>query len=145
MAALAALDMEEKGIRVGSITTFGEPRVGDEALADYVDLVFGEHDRYRRITHIGDQVPLLPPGGEGWGYASHGSEYFIMEPSLPVGRGDIAPCKGREDPDCIARAGLGLRAPWDWARAPLPLFAHRDYFHRLGLCVPGGDPGGEWA
>jgi hypothetical protein len=144
VAALAALEMEETNITIGSVTTFGEPRIGNEALARYVDLLLGDGRKYRRVTHLGDQVPLLPPGGEGWGYASHGSELFIRKATLPVDVGDIISCQGRQDPDCIASLGDGWREPWDWSRTPLPLFAHRDYFHRLGLCVPGGDPGGEW-
>jgi hypothetical protein len=40
---------------------------------------------------------------------------------------------------------LGLGKQWFPARFKLwqLLFAHRDYFWRLGLCVPGGDPA-DW-
>lgn len=152
VAALAALDLEARGLRVGSVTTFGEPRVGNSALADYIDAIFASdqargHDnlagRYRRVTHIGDTVPLLPPraGGDRWSYASHASEIFIGRQSLPAAREKMRVCEGRDDPACIAGEGSGAGIlPW----LPGALFAHRDYFHRLGLCVPGGDPGGEW-
>ncbi|KAH8422925.1 lipase family protein [Aspergillus melleus] len=41
------------------------------------------------------------------------------------------------------------RFHWPWDRVPVRyrlwelFFAHRDYFWRLGLCVPGGDPTGK--
>ena len=127
-------------------------------------------------------MPLLPPGeeadpshdsddkdGESWGYASHGSEIFILSPDLPPKLADLRICQGRRDVRCSAgrsassvkpeqpvrigpsiaedrinRRSLGVVEesgvlPW-FPKGPL--FSHRDYFHRLGLCIPGGDPGG---
>lgn len=121
--------------------------------------------RYRRVTHIDDPVPLLPLSE--WGYAMHAGEIFISKPSLSPDIADLSHCKGDYDANCIA--GQDVTATADnpalqkrdligsvrdelsefhtesWgvpSRYKLwqLFFAHRDYFWRLGLCVPGGDP-----
>ncbi|KAI1132119.1 alpha/beta-hydrolase [Nemania abortiva] len=152
------------------VTTFGEPRVGNTGFTKYLDEVFGLQDEgkdpkqrvYRRITHVDDPVPLLPLSE--WGYRSHAGEFFISKAELPPKPSDIRPCVGDYDPDCIAGSD-GEETDWPGETTPakrssndvdalpngiwhLPtrfnllglLFAHRDYFWRLGLCVPGGDP-----
>lgn len=146
VAALAALDFKARGWDP-QVTTFGEPRIGNEGLVRYIDARFnvGENTtvrndtdiRFRRITHAADPVPLLPL--EEWGYHMHGGEIFIDKPDLPPSVADIRICSADEDPDCIAGDDP---AAWVPARFKLwQLFwAHRDYFWRLGLCVPGGDP-----
>ncbi|KAI1764745.1 alpha/beta-hydrolase [Hypoxylon sp. FL1150] len=170
VAALAALELKVvSGWEDLSVTTFGEPRVGNDGFVEYLDAVFGLDDvkepadvsGYRRVTHVDDPVPLLPLSE--WGYRPHAGEYFITKPELPPEPSDIRSCKGDYDPQCIAgSAGEQLRTInravaeeqaqdtlW-WTRKlwDIPsrsklwqlFFAHRDYFWRLGLCVPGGDP-----
>ncbi|KAK4158497.1 lipase A [Chaetomidium leptoderma] len=181
VAALAALEVKVGlGWRDVVVTTFGEPRVGNGRLAEYVDRAFGllandddggEHEHggeglaYRRVTHVGDPVPLLPLSE--WGYRSHAGEVYISKSGLPPGPEDLRLCRGDNDPDCLGGAetedwlswmlGLSKRRRESvhdeveasalsrrWFPARLKLwqlfFAHRDYFWRLGLCVPGGDP-----
>lgn len=138
-----------------------------DAVFDLNNETNPESRTYRRVTHIDDPVPLLPL--TEWGYRSHGGEIFISKPDLSPAPEDIRLCVGDYDPDCIAgsegkqrdmnrqmvarqlankeintetsfRTHKGL---WGFpARLKLwqLLFAHRDYFWRLGLCVPGGDP-----
>ncbi|KAI2640420.1 alpha/beta-hydrolase [Hypomontagnella submonticulosa] len=172
VAALAALELKViSGWENLVVTTFGEPRVGNDGFVQYLDSVFElglsgggkeiEERTYRRVTHADDPVPLLPLSE--WGYRSHAGEIFISKPDLPPEPTDIRSCVGDYDPQCIAgSAGESLkvtgqtlareqaqetsmrtRGLWDiptrfklWQL----LFAHRDYFWRLGLCVPGGDP-----
>ncbi|KAJ8127317.1 hypothetical protein O1611_g6318 [Lasiodiplodia mahajangana] len=171
VGALAALEMKiilqwEHVI----VTTFGEPRVGNEGFTEYLDVAFGLQDEesdpeqrtYRRITHVDDPVPLLPLSE--WGYRSHAGEFFISKVELSPKPSDIRPCIGDYDPSCIAgsdgeetdltEAATPQKRPSNdvdalpngiWhlpARLNLLglLFAHRDYFWRLGLCIPGGDP-----
>lgn len=181
VAALAGLEFDGMGFDP-QITTFGEPRIGNSGLRDYLDRTFnlpsensnsnsGLHSgRYRRITHISDPVPLLPL--QEWGYRAHAGEIYISKPSLQPTLPDLRLCFGDEDVNCIAsaevdedwfdttakmnRAQTGDEIPEDeemkqlgrrWG-IPIParykmwqlFFAHRDYFWRLGLCVPGGDP-----
>ncbi|OAA45501.1 triacylglycerol lipase FGL2 [Metarhizium rileyi] len=150
------------------VTTFGEPRVGNYQLARYIDRAFQldgttdlEHRSYRRVTHINDPVPLLPL--EEWGYKPHGGEVYISKKELQPTEEDVRTCIGDSDPECSAGVEPSLLADirrllhfapaspaleeYVGART-LPtrikiwqmFFAHRDYFWRLGLCVPGGDP-----
>lgn len=173
VAALAGLDLLARGYEP-QVTTFGEPRIGNVALARYLDLRFGlhgevpEHDtklRYRRVTHVDDPVPLLPLSE--WGYTMHAGEIFISKSSLSPDIADLSHCKGDNDVKCIAGQDStatvndpalrkrdlidsvkdeisDLRTePWGIpSRYKLwqLFFAHRDYFWRIGLCVPGGDP-----
>lgn len=141
VACLAALELKVSlGWDNVFVTTFGEPRVGNHDLARFVDAVFGldgdsnlEERAYRRVTHYNDPVPLLPLGE--WGYASHAGEIFIEKESLSPSEEDVHTCVGDEDDSCSAgRGGFTRYKLWQL------FFAHRDYFWRLGLCVPGGDP-----
>ncbi|KAI0013481.1 alpha/beta-hydrolase [Xylariaceae sp. FL0662B] len=171
VAALAALELKVIfGWDNLIVTTFGEPRVGNDGFVKYLDAVFElseattpvEEWTYRRMTHVDDPVPLLPLSE--WGYMSHAGEIFISKHDLPPEPSDIFPCVGDYDPRCIAgstgehlemavqaiteeRADSIMAARgkelWDIpSRFKLwqLFFAHRDYFWRLGLCVPGGDP-----
>ena len=169
IAALASLDFHAKGWNP-QITTFGEPRIGNKALMQYIDKAFGNESssdaskRYQRVTHIDDPVPLLPLSD--WGYEMHGGEVYISKPDLPPEKDDLLFCTGDEDPQCIAgpevtskslMSGLepgadikSLKTWWLESQDSLEIparfriwqlfFAHRDYFWRLGLCIPGGDP-----
>lgn len=187
VAALAALDLQARGWNP-TVTTFGEPRVGNKGLVQFIDSHFSlnstgqdhaEDDdtklKYRRTTHVDDPVPLLPLSE--WGYAMHAGEIYISKSALSPDIADLEHCDGDNDQDCIAGqdstassdeaedsdAGKRKRdllasvkdevhdvvnEPWGIpSRYKLwqLFFAHRDYFWRLGLCVPGGNPmgGGE--
>ncbi|PFH62548.1 hypothetical protein XA68_13130 [Ophiocordyceps unilateralis] len=158
VACLAALELKVSlGWHDVRVSTFGEPRLGNDGLARFVDSVF-HLDRgldvaswsYRRVTHVDDPVPLLP--WDEWGYSSHAGEIYISKPDLAPTEYDLRPCVGDGDAECSTGARRAVRqtlprhhlvrrgadttllGPWP------PLFAHRDYFWRLGLCVPGGDP-----
>ncbi|KAI0890056.1 alpha/beta-hydrolase [Annulohypoxylon maeteangense] len=170
VAALAALELKViSGWDKMIVTTFGEPRVGNDGFVEYLNSVFelgGEEKpiearMFRRVTHVDDPVPSLPLSE--WGYKSHAGEFFISKSDLPPGPSDIRACAGNHDPRCIAgSAGEPLKRTgqilaeekmqdtpvWTGGLWDIPsrfklwqlFFAHRDYFWRLGLCVPGGDP-----
>jgi pimeloyl-ACP methyl ester carboxylesterase len=155
VAAFAALELLNREFTSNlSITTFGEPRIGNDALASYVNARFNLSDNstqpdskpYRRVTHISDPVPQLPLAE--WGYVPHGGEIFISKAEVPPTATDIRHCDGNADPGCIAQTEeAAKKAPWAFpGRFKLwqLFFAHRDYFWRLGLCVPGGDPFSHW-
>lgn len=144
VACLAALELKVSlGWDNVVVTTFGEPRVGNTPWAHFVDNVFDlneetdlEKRSYRRLTHENDPVPLLPL--EEWGYRPHAGEIFISKESLTPSEDDIRTCVGDEDMDCISGGSEYTRYKlWQL------FFSHRDYFWRLGLCVPGGDPA-DW-
>lgn len=168
VACLAALELRVSlGLDDVVVTTFGEPRAGNEGFVKFVDAVFNLHDdkdplsrSYRRVTHTGDPVPLLPPGE--WGYKSHAGEIHITKSSLPPSEKDLKFCLGDDDQDCSASedsipeqviSRLTPSSHGDASAAHIHVrgiptrfklwelfFSHRDYFWRLGLCVPGGDP-----
>lgn len=194
VAALAALELEGDGWSP-IITTFGEPMIGNQGLGDFIDGAFelnseiygGMNRRYRRVTHVGDPVPLLPL--KEWGYRSHAGEIYIGKGDLQPQVQDVHLCYDDEDTNCITGSGydnlwlqgesLSTMIPVDfldeiragkwgvddaqqateegkgeggvekrWPKLPIStrykfwqlFFAHRDYFWRLGLCLPGGDP-----
>jgi hypothetical protein len=163
VAAIAALEFQARGWEP-HITTFGEPRVGNKNFNEYIDKRFNildtdfENCVYRRVTHANDPVPLLPM--EEWGYRMHAGEIYISKASLPPERSDLHHCVGDQDMNCIAGGisttaddddyvevetedGSTVKALWGIGkryRLWQLFFAHRDYFWRLGLCVPGGDP-----
>ncbi|KAK1726686.1 hypothetical protein CaCOL14_002484 [Colletotrichum acutatum] len=182
VAMLASLELKISfGWDNVKVTTFGEPKVGNQGLVDYVDEVFGLRDEkdediskrtYRRVTHADDPVPLLPL--TEWGYKPHAGEFYIAKAELSPSLEDVVACRGDSDASCITKAddsffgsrlkdfvevaAKSMLAPPEglvaetsrWIKR-LPgfparlklwqlLFAHRDYFWRLGLCMPGGDP-----
>ncbi|KAJ5085649.1 hypothetical protein N7532_010420 [Penicillium argentinense] len=119
VAALAGLEMQLKGWNP-TVTTFGEPMVGNADFASFLNEQFeletGRKSRqstnsysyklkerkYRRVTHINDPVPLLPL--REWGYAPHAGEIFISRAELSPAVRDVRLCIGNEDPGCIAGA-----------------------------------------
>lgn len=133
VSLLAALDLRARGF-TPVVTTFGEPRVGNDAFVNYLGGIHWE-DTYRRVTHTADPVPLLPP--LGMGYRSHGHELFIGKKDLPIDAEDVVVCEGNEDDECSAPG----EDAWLWEL----FFAHRDYFTRLGLCMKKeGNPWDGW-
>lgn len=170
VACLAGLELKTSlGLDNVVVTTFGEPRVGNSGLVDFIDRVFqlngkGEMEKrsYRRMTHTNDPVPLLPPGE--WGYKSHAGEIHITKSALSPAEEDLQLCIGDHDEKCSAGQDstseilVQLTELYESAagnqlgKRDLPtrfklwhlFFAHRDYFWRLGLCLPGGDPADWW-
>ena len=172
VAALASLEFEARGWHP-QVTTFGEPRIGNQGLMQYIDRSFSNGnptnitERYRRVTHVDDPVPLLPL--TEWGYQMHAGEVYISKPDLSPEVKDLRYCNGDQDPSCIAGAethqqsrdipnidqGIDIEAFKDWWNDTKGLltvpprfriwqlfFAHRDYFWRLGLCLPAQNPRG---
>ena len=118
-----------------------------------------EHDSsFHRVTHVNDPVPLLPLAD--WGYRMHAGEIYISKPDLPPDISDLEMCEGDADPSCIANAELendlrvlssivptqdgdyGNYLENRWSLIPHRFrlwelfFSHRDYFWRLGVCLP---------
>lgn len=110
VAALAGLEMRLKGWDP-KVTTFGEPMVGNAAFVDFLDKHFQlgdysksthapEAQRFHRVTHVDDPIPLLPL--REWGYAPHAGEIYISKPDLPPRLEDLQSCSGDQDSRCIA-------------------------------------------
>ncbi|TPP41537.1 Lipase (class 3) family protein [Leishmania donovani] len=81
MALLAAADLQERlnnlesssDLKPVPVYTFGAPRVGNAAFAEWVDSLLAKGAKYR-ITHAGDPVVLVP--ARTWGYVHSTSEVF---------------------------------------------------------------------
>lgn len=179
VAGIAGLELKGEESFWGDVkvASFGEPMFGNAGMAMFVDETFGCNGTtaarpgctYRRVTHTGDPVPLMPP--QEWGWRPHGSEIFISKSDLPPEQQDLVLCSGSQDPLCItggtdsaehtdnsrayakqqplvaqvpkagAVAARGLfDVPPRWKVWQL-LFAHREYIWRLGLCF---DPDWPW-
>jgi pimeloyl-ACP methyl ester carboxylesterase len=149
VAALAALELSARG-RDPRVTTFGEPRIGNQALANFVDTRFSLHQnktldplsasekfKFRRLTHVGDPVPHLPL--QEWGYRPHSGEIYISKIDTPPEIADLRICQGQQDKHC----SVGPQSDWSHFPWGIParykiwelFWAHRDYFWRLGLCL----------
>ncbi|KAJ5774621.1 hypothetical protein N7457_009517 [Penicillium paradoxum] len=135
VAALAGLEMQLKGWDP-VVTTFGEPMVGNEEFAKFINQQFGfdnvtippfEGGRFRRVTHVDDPVPLLPL--REWGYRAHSGEIFISRSELPPRKEDLRLCAGDYDPMCIARS----------ESEPLLREMYREMNVPLGLAASGED------
>lgn len=107
--------------------------MGNKELAEFINGKFGR-DGYRRVTHVDDPVPLVPL--EYMGYVQHGHEIFVSKKGVPPEREDVRWCEGSKDPECVEGTPLGAGL---WLVTGIR--AHRDYFHRLGICLPVDD---EW-
>ena len=59
MAACCAYDLVSQGAQIEGLVTFGQPRIGNKKLAEFLDEKLG--DRYLRLMNEDDPVPLLPP------------------------------------------------------------------------------------
>jgi hypothetical protein len=96
---------------------------------------------------------LLPPSELG--FRPHAGEFYIRKAELSPSVEDIQVCWGDSDPKCIAGVDddyfeslgrmlvskeVGVENFPTRLRLWQLFFAHRDYFWRLGVCIPGGDP-----
>lgn len=142
VAALASLELQTRGLNP-HLTTFGEPRMGNCQFAAYFNKRFNltdqdpAHSKYVRVTHVGDPIPLLP--AQSWGFYPHAGEIFISKGGLPPTPQDLQQRNDNKNPRCASLGSasadsdsLTLQSSplWD------PVAAHRDYFWRLGVCLP---------
>ncbi|PTU19228.1 hypothetical protein P175DRAFT_0502749 [Aspergillus ochraceoroseus IBT 24754] len=124
VAALAGVEMQLRGWDP-TVTTFGEPKIGNKGFVEFLDGVFFDLKtpsasasasassvgtgvsrdkpwKFRRVTHADDPVPLLPLGE--WGYESHAGEIYISRVDLPPSVEDVVFCDGDHDEFCLSGA-----------------------------------------
>lgn len=96
MSVFAALDLTlEENIKVDSLLTFGQPRGGDQAFADFFEANLEE----LRLTHYTDPVPHLPPQNLlGEAFFQHPSTEVYYEQYNSLGSYKV--CDGQEDNTC---------------------------------------------
>lgn len=102
--------------RTLDVFTYGQPRTGNQAYADYVDSLFsadpgapGAQNIMARSTHDDDGIPQVPLESEG-GYRHHSTEFWI--PPMDGSEAEsVLQCAGQEPMDCNQRAlGYPLNA-----------------------------------
>ncbi|KAB2580779.1 Lipase class 3 [Lasiodiplodia theobromae] len=103
LAALATLSFIGSDIPVTTYT-FGQPRTGNAAWADFVDQQ-APSSKLFRVTHANDGVPQTIPTSDG--YKHHSTEYWQRDAATPLG---VFQCSGQEPSDCnnsVRGTGLG--------------------------------------
>lgn len=115
MATLGATAMRNAGYTI-DLYTLGCPRVGNEALAEYI----ADQGTLYRITHTNDIVPKVPPP---IGYSHPGPEYWITSGNdETVTTSDIKVIQGTN-----ATAGNA-------GAAGASVIAHLHYFGAIAAC-----------
>ncbi|PPQ76888.1 hypothetical protein CVT24_008744, partial [Panaeolus cyanescens] len=97
VASIAAMAIKANFANVNvRMYTYGQPRTGNPAYANWVNSLFGTGRAYR-VTHTTDPVPHLP--FPIMGYAHHGTEYWIS--TDPANSVNIVSCDpSGEDNTC---------------------------------------------
>ncbi|RCI09953.1 hypothetical protein L249_8582 [Ophiocordyceps polyrhachis-furcata BCC 54312] len=94
LASLAAMSMIGSDIKAEAVT-FGQPRTGNQAYADFVD---NGVPGFMRVTHADDIVPQIPPKGlASSGYQHHSTEFWQRD--RPEAASTFQ-CQGQEPQDC---------------------------------------------
>lgn len=126
-ASLATLTAAQLSTAYTDLTvyTYGEPRAGNPAFADFLDATFAtasaDTTRFYRVTHEDDGIVVAPPLSDG--YVHQGLEFWSRDPPSAA---NTYVCGG-ETLDCAAGLnGSGIN------------LAHVTYFGRVsGTCLPG--------
>jgi len=87
--------------------TYGEPRSGNKAYADFMDAAFNTSSiattRYFRVTHEDDGIVPLPTLADG--YYHQALEFWVRDPPSPS---NIYVCGGETQDCCAGRGGQGI-------------------------------------
>ncbi|KAF8159363.1 alpha/beta-hydrolase [Crassisporium funariophilum] len=103
LSSLAGISMEQNFPNTTvRMFTYGQPRTGNVAYANFIDQQFG--DRAARAVHTNDGVPTIIPASAN-GFQHHGVEFF-QNPD-PASAATTKKCIGGEDPTCSAAIRSG--------------------------------------
>ncbi|PFH62226.1 hypothetical protein XA68_14505 [Ophiocordyceps unilateralis] len=94
LASLAGMSMVGSDIKA-NVVTFGQPRTGNQAYADFVDKRI---PGLIRVTHADDIVPQIPPKNlASSGYQHHSTEVWQKSDAEAA---TTFQCEGQEPDDC---------------------------------------------
>ena len=97
LASLASASMASSSLGLNITTyTFGQPRTGNSAYADYVDSLLPEGKMFR-VTHSNDGVPQTITTQDG--YRHHSTEYWENDPASAA---NTVKCEGQEPAVCLS-------------------------------------------
>ncbi|KJZ71740.1 hypothetical protein HIM_08882 [Hirsutella minnesotensis 3608] len=91
LASMAAMTLTGSGVPHVQAISYGQPRTGNQAYADYVDRLA---PTFIRVTHQNDGIPQVPL--VAMGYQHHSTEYWQENTPESTTR-----CEGQEPRDCI--------------------------------------------
>jgi hypothetical protein len=123
VATIAGAYLRKNGFPC-AIYTYGSPRVGNAAFANYVTAQSG--GTYR-ITHLDDPVPVLPSLDLGYHHTS--PEYWLSDgtsTTVNYAVSDIKICTGISSTSCNAGQS-GVSSDFT---------AHDYYFEYITVCAP---------
>ncbi|KAB5518709.1 Alpha/Beta hydrolase protein [Coniochaeta sp. 2T2.1] len=112
LASIAAVALKGSAANLTTYT-YGQPRTGNQAYADFVDSTFGgQGGTMFRVTHKNDGVPQIPAQTDG--YRHHTTEYW--QSVDPPAAATTFQCAGQEPTDCnqsvrgtgIGNGGVGI-------------------------------------
>lgn len=111
LASLAYTDLKAAGVPINIAYTFGAPRVGNKAFADYTDKLSGASNTQLgtliRVTHNSDGVPGLPTNDMGFQHTR--TELFQLDDaSGSQTPGTTFRCFGQEAMDCSRGSATGF-------------------------------------
>lgn len=124
VATLLGMHLRDVGYEL-DVYTYGSPRVGNEALAQYVTRSHPGKGHDYRMTHVADLVTRLPPINRGFRHTS--PEFWLRPgPSARVGYdyAEVQECKG------FANGACNAGAAW-WV---LDITAHLYYLVAISHC-----------
>ena len=127
IATLAAAELRAMNYTADTYT-FGSPRVGNEAFAEFVTNQAPQLGHNYRMTHFNDPVPMLPPVFLGYEHTS--PEYWLANGTAT--RNDytasqVIVCQGIGNDKCNAGVGL-FNSDGD---------AHNHYLGNISACEGG--------
>lgn len=109
-ASIFATALRAQGLSLNAYT-YGQPRTGNKAFANYVDSMFPfisesqETNKMLRVTHANDGIAQVP--SRKLKYRHHSTEIWI-----PPTENGVYRCIGQEPKDCNARfLGYPLNSP----------------------------------
>ncbi|KAL6879099.1 alpha/beta-hydrolase [Trichoderma novae-zelandiae] len=123
VATLGATVLRNRGLPI-DIYTYGSPRVGNEAYANFVT---GQPGAEFRVTHVDDPVPRLPPIILEYRHVS--PEFWLSTgegETVSYAVADVAVCTGIDNVDC------------NGGTSGIDLTAHSFYFQKVSGCAPSG-------
>ncbi|TVY45929.1 Mono- and diacylglycerol lipase [Lachnellula occidentalis] len=124
VGTLAAAELRSLNHSVDTYT-YGSPRVGNEAFADFVTSQTPAQGSNFRMTHVNDPVPQLPPTWIGYQHTS--PEYWLSGGNATTelyGAEDVVVCEGVGNEGCNAGTGL----------VPIDGDAHTHYLGLIAAC-----------
>lgn len=125
MATVMGVWTREHGFPTADIWTYGAPRVGNVAWAKFVN---SQPGITRRMTHLNDPVPRLPPSFWPFKYAHGGTEFWLGPKgsfdTINYNSSDVRICDGIESKACNSGAKL----------FPFNVKAHHNYLGIIDKC-----------